>query len=119
MHRFTYRRLQSLRYAFEGLHFITLHHPNFFIHPVFSLVLIATVVFLRGFNERILILILAAVLGLVSEIFNTAIELMTDIFSGGWQARTKRVKDISAGAVLITVVVEIFVAGVLLVSGSY
>lgn len=39
---------------------------------------------------------------LIAELFNTAIEFLTDLVSPGYNELAGRVKDVSAGAVLIT-----------------
>lgn len=94
--------IRSFGYAFKGIGYAAKTQLNFRVH------LIATVVacFL-GYALNITInewlwLILCVALVLTAELFNTAIEFLTDLVSPGYNELAGHVKDISAGAVLVT-----------------
>lgn len=94
--------IRSFGYAFKGIGYAAKTQLNFRVH------LVATVVacFL-GYALNIAInewlwLILCVALVLTAELFNTAIEFLTDLVSPGYNELAGHVKDISAGAVLVT-----------------
>ncbi|NLO99194.1 MAG: diacylglycerol kinase family protein, partial [Clostridiaceae bacterium] len=45
----------------------------------------------------------------VCELFNTAIELLTDMVSPEYSKQAKRVKDTSAAAVLVSAVISVII----------
>lgn len=94
-------RLQSFRYAFSGLKFLWNSEHNFRIHVVLT-----TCAILMGIAFRISLvewIAIAFAVGLVmmTEALNTSIELIADLASPDYDERIKKIKDISAAAVLI------------------
>jgi len=103
-------RIKSFTYAIAGLrHFIVWEH-NARIH------LAATMgVIVAGFLWRVSAheaAILAIVTGLVwvTEILNTCVERLADLFMKERHPEIKMVKDLAAGAVLIAAIVAVAVA---------
>ena len=96
------KRLKSFTYAFSGLRMLFREEHNAWIH------LFATVcVIVAGFVFHISPLEWVAVvfaIGLVigGEAFNTAIEILSDVVCPERDERIKKVKDLSAAAVLVS-----------------
>ena len=94
--------IRSFSYAFNGIRIAALTQLNFRVHLVATL--------LAGFigfalhisvNEWLWV-ILCITLVLATEMLNTAIEFLTDLVSPEYNELAGKVKDISAGAVLIS-----------------
>lgn len=94
--------LKSFGYAFNGLKVLITEERNARIH-----LLAGTVVVAAGFYFQILFsewALLALSIGFVisSEIFNTAIENISDFISPEKHVAIKRIKDLGAAAVLVS-----------------
>ena len=113
--KFPYRRsfFKGFRFAAAGLVYVFHSQRNFRVH-----LLVATAVGLVGLWLRLPVLpwaILTLTVGsvLVTEILNTAAESLVDLVSPAYHPVAKRVKDLTAGAVLIAALVSV-VVGVLI-----
>ncbi len=98
------KRLSSFGYAFKGLRYMFRTQHNSRIHLV-----AAAIVVLFGFIFSVnkiewCLLIFAMGLVFFAELVNTAIEYLTDIISPGFNEKAGRVKDLAAGAVLISAI---------------
>lgn len=109
-------RLRSIRIALDGIKQVLLTQQNARIHLVVSLVvfLAAGLLDLSGHEWSLLVLVVGFVWA--AEIFNTAIEDLVDLVSSEQNPSAKRIKDIGAGAVLISVLVAVWVG--LVIFGS-
>lgn len=103
------RVLKSFRYAFKGIKYAAVTQLNFRLH------LAATIlaVFL-GWNFNIpvnqwLWVLLCIALVLAAELFNTAIEMLTDLASPGYHEKAAIAKDTAAAAVTVTAVFALIV----------
>jgi diacylglycerol kinase (ATP) len=94
--------IQSFGYAFKGLAFATASQLNFRIHLGFTVFAILLGWFLKISNGEWQWIILCITLVLTTEIFNTMIETLVDLVSPGYNEKAGHVKDMSAGAVVIT-----------------
>jgi diacylglycerol kinase len=109
-------RFKSFKYAFAGLgsSFSTEH--NLWLHLI-----AATIVCSGGFYFCITTTewsVLLMIIGLViaSELFNTAIEKLADYAcKGEYNDQIKKVKDTSAGAVLVLALVAVVIGGLIFV----
>ena len=102
-------RLGAIRIAFEGLGFLVRTQPNVKVYLVFSLaVIIAGGIF--GIT-RMEWITLAITVGLVwgAETFNTALEELVDLVHPEQHSQVKVIKDLSAGAVLISAMLSVVV----------
>jgi diacylglycerol kinase len=108
-----YRSFKSFSYAWKGLKNAYISQSNFRIQifvtfPVFILA------FILNFNTiEWLILIVVVTVVLITELINTAIEIVTDHLFPGFHETAGKIKDISAAAVLIAAIAAI-IAGILL-----
>ncbi len=96
------KRLQSFVYAAKGIGFVLRTQPNFLIHLVI-LFFVILAGWLTGLStgEWIWITIVSGMV-LTAELFNTALEEFTDLVSPQFNKKAGRVKDLAAGAVLIS-----------------
>jgi diacylglycerol kinase (ATP) len=95
--------LCSFSFAFEGLAYAFKTQRNFRIHLVLAAIALTTASFLAfSILEWAILWGLIGVV-LFAELMNTALELCVDLLTQGrYDERAKAIKDISAGAVLIT-----------------
>ncbi|MEP6675900.1 MAG: diacylglycerol kinase family protein [Ferruginibacter sp.] len=96
------RFIQSFGFAFNGIRHCLPGGTNFKIQ-----LLLGALIFFAGFffgisiNEW-LILILCCIIVLTLEMINTAIEKMCDLVTTGFHPQIKIIKDVAAGAVLVS-----------------
>jgi len=94
--------MRSFGYAFKGIKYAAKTQLNFRIH----LVAMLTAIFMSSalhisINEWYWIM-LCITLVLVVELLNTAIETLTDLVSPEYNVKAGHVKDVAAGAVVLT-----------------
>lgn len=103
---FSFRaRRNSFRFALKGIYQFFLQEPNAVIHFVATVIVFAGIFYFKLSKTETIALVLAIGFVWVAEIFNTAIERAVDLISPGWNADAGSIKDISAGAVLMSAVV--------------
>lgn len=107
------RVIKSFACAFAGLKDCVLHEKNFRIQYVVALmVIIAGLFFSLSETEwMIIFLCFAVVLGL--EMINSAIEKLCDLVCPEFNLTIKKVKDMSASAVLLAAIIS-FIIGCLI-----
>ena len=106
---FAHTRLHAIKVALKGIKYVWSTQPNARIHAVFTLAvfLFAGLLKLPLLEWVILLLTVGSVWA--AEIFNTAVEIAVDVVSPDFDPKAKTIKDISAGAVLVSVLVSILV----------
>ncbi|GBD97201.1 MAG TPA: phosphatase PAP2 family protein [Nitrospirae bacterium] len=94
--------IQSTNHAIEGiLHAAkTQRHIRYHLYAAILLLITGFVLGTRG--TEFVILITLAIIVISVEMINTAIETITDILFKEYDPRAKAIKDIAAGAVLVT-----------------
>lgn len=60
-------------------------------------------------------IVMAIGLVLVAELLNTAVELLVDLVSPGFNAQAGKVKDIAAGAVLVAAILSVVVGAIIFI----
>jgi diacylglycerol kinase len=102
-------RINAIRIAFDGLFYVLRTQPNVKVYGAISLVVIS-VGLLSGIS-RMEWIILVFTIGLVwaAEVFNTAVESLVDLVSPEENAKAKIIKDVSAGAVLVSAIISVLV----------
>ena len=106
---FIHARFQAIKIALAGIKYVLITQPNTRIHAAFTL---AVFIFAGVLNlPRLEWIILLLTVGMVwiAEIFNTAVEIVVDFVNPDYDPKAKIIKDISAGAVLVSVLVSILV----------
>ena len=102
-------RLQSIIIAMEGIKSVFVTQQNARIHAVFTLAVFLFAWVLKLPLSDWISLLLTVGLVWTAEIFNTAIEFVVDLVSPEQHPKAKLIKDISAGAVLLSVLISIMV----------
>ncbi len=105
----------SFKYAWAGLSYAFGTQRNFRIHVVIGAVAIALSVFLHLSRVEISLIGITTGLVLTLELLNTAIESVVDLtVKQTYHELAKIAKDCAAGAVLISALAAVLVAGALL-----
>jgi len=94
--------LRSFGFAFKGIGYAIATQLNFRVHLVAALIALFMGFWLKISWEEWRWVMLCITLVLVVELLNTAIETLTDLISPGYNEKAGHVKDVAAGAVVIT-----------------
>lgn len=100
---------QSFKNAFNGFSQAVAKERNMKIHIVVAIMVIILGMLFKLDTPRWMAVIFAIGLVFVCELFNTAIELLTDMVSPEYSKQAKRVKDTSAAAVLVSAVISVII----------
>jgi diacylglycerol kinase len=103
------KRYNSFKFAFKGINSALRSEPHMRLHMLAALgVILAGIIFRVTKLEWCL---LAASIGLVitAEIFNTAIETLTNLVSPEHNPLAGKTKDLAAGAVLVAAITAVVV----------
>lgn len=100
---------QSLKNAVNGLVYIIKNGKNIKIQLVFAVLAIIAAIVLKITQIEAFILILTIFFVLVSELINTAIENLCDLYTTEYNEKIKIIKDIGAGAVTLSAIASICV----------
>ena len=92
---------RSFGFAFRGVVYATKTQLNFRIHLGATAIAAAMGLFFHISGYEWLWVGLCITIVLVTEIFNTMIETLVDLVSPGYDEKAGRIKDMSAGAVVI------------------
>jgi diacylglycerol kinase (ATP) len=98
------RIIDSFNFAIEGLIYVLRSQRNMRVHFLFSLFMILLGIYLGLDRVNLLILLIVITFVLLAEMFNTAIEFTIDLISDTVSPLARIIKDISAGAVLLSAV---------------
>ena len=93
--------IRGFGYAFNGLGYAAKTQLNFRVHLVAAIIAAYMGYALKISADEWLWVILSIALVLMAELFNTALEFLTDLVSPEYNKLAGHVKDISAGAVVI------------------
>ncbi len=110
------RSLATFRYAINGIGALFRTEKNSRIHAVFAILAVVLGFALHIAISAFLLVFFAIVLVIFAEAVNTAIERTIDLVETDSSQMVKLIKDISAGAVLITAIAAIFL-GVVVFGG--
>lgn len=103
------RVIKSFACAFDGLKDCILHEKNFRIQYIIaSVMIIAGIFFSISLTEWMIILLCFAVV-LSFEIINSAIEKLCDLVCPDFNLTIKKVKDMSASAVLLAAIISFII----------
>jgi diacylglycerol kinase (ATP) len=106
-------RLKSFRHAFEGLTAFFAAEHNAIIHLFITVLVFIGAAFFNLSKGEWIAIILATGFVWATELFNTAIERLSDLVSKDFHLGIKFVKDVSASAVLVAAVVA-FLTGAII-----
>ena len=105
--------IRSFGYAFKGIGYAAKTQLNFRIHLAVTLLACFLGYILNITVDEWRWLILCVALVLTAELFNTAIEFLTDLVSPQYNELAGHVKDVSAGAVLITALFAVLIGSII------
>jgi diacylglycerol kinase (ATP) len=97
-------RIKSFRYAFDGLTSFFATQHNAIIHLVLTVFVFIAAAFFHISKGEWIAIIFATGFVWATELFNTAIERLSDIVSKDFHPGIKFIKDVSAAAVLVAAV---------------
>lgn len=100
----------SFKNAFAGLFWAVRTQPNFRVHLVLSILALALGYFFHITSVEMTIIVFTIILGLTTEMLNTAVESMTDLITTEWRQKAKIAKDVSAGMMLVAAIGAVVVA---------
>lgn len=106
-------RIKSFRHAFEGLTAFLATEHNAIIHLLITVLVFVAALFFYVSKGEWIAIILATGFVWVTELFNTAIERLSDLVSKDFHKGIKVIKDVSAAAVLVAAVAA-FLTGVII-----
>lgn len=107
--------LISFKYAWAGLRYAFITQRNFRIHVFIGTLAISLGVFLQLKPAEMAVIGLTIGLVLAMELLNTAIESVVDLtVKQAYHELAKIAKDCAAGAVLVSALVSILIAGFLM-----
>jgi diacylglycerol kinase (ATP) len=98
------KRMLSFRYAFSGIKAAIRTQHNMWIHLTAAVIVLVFGFLFRLSTFEWIAISMAIGMVLSAEIFNSAIELLTDMVSPEINPKAGRVKDMAAGAVLIAAI---------------
>ncbi len=102
-------RIKSFKFAIKGIFSFFKTEHNAWIHLLATIVVIASGFVFKINNTEWCWIIVAIALVIITEMINTAIEILCDIISKEIDPQIKKIKDISAGAVLIASIAAIVI----------
>jgi diacylglycerol kinase len=97
-------------FAFSGLWHAISTQINMKVHISIAIVAIALGIFLHISAVEFAIIFLAIAGVLITELFNTVIELCVDLASPAYHPLAKIAKDVAAGVVLLSAIMSIIIA---------
>ncbi|MCB0662945.1 MAG: diacylglycerol kinase family protein [Saprospiraceae bacterium] len=103
----------SFLYAWKGIILLIRSEQNAWVHLLATLLVIVFGCYFNISNGEWIAAILCIVLVLSAEGFNTALEKLTDLISPDTHPLAGQVKDLAAGAVLITAI-GAFIVGLII-----
>lgn len=109
------RFLKSFKFAAKGLSYTIATQPNFIFHLIAALLVLAAGWYVDISKGEWLAILICIGLVMVTELLNTAIEVLVDWLSQEFNVKAGLVKDIAAGAVLVAALVALVVAFVIFV----
>jgi diacylglycerol kinase len=119
MSKQTMRVIKSFGWAFNGLKDCILHEKNFRIQYVLAIMVIIAGIFLglSAIEWAIILLCFAVVLSF--EIINSAVEKLCDLVCPDFNLTIKKVKDMSASAVLLSAIITFIIGCIIFLPKIY
>ena len=103
------KRLKSFAFALNGLKILILEEHNARIHLVAAILVVIAGILLKISNAEWVAVTFSIGLVFALETINSAIENLADFISPDKNDQIKKVKDLSAGAVLIGAMTALFI----------
>jgi diacylglycerol kinase (ATP) len=94
----------SFKFAIEGVGYVLKTQRNMRLHFISAIAILAAGLILKISYLELAILSLTIALVIIAEMFNTAVEVIIDLQTSERHPIAKIIKDIAAGAVLISAI---------------
>jgi diacylglycerol kinase len=107
--------IRGFGYALNGIWHATATQLNFRVHLVAGIIALCAGCALHISKDEWLWIILCIAMVLMAELFNTALEFLTDLVSPEYNKKAGLVKDMGAGAVLITAICALVIGLIIFV----
>jgi diacylglycerol kinase len=107
------KRVESFQYAFNGLKILIREEHNAWIHIFVALCVLTAGFLLKISTYEWMAVIFCIGWVIALEMINSAIENMADFVSPERHAKIKKIKDLSAGAVLVGVIASAIIGLIL------
>ena len=101
--------VRSFNNATNGLKYSFLTQRNFRFHTLALIVVLLATMLLKLTLVEELLIIIAIGFVIISELFNTAVELLTDLYEEKYHKTAKYIKDVSAGAVMFSAIIAFMI----------
>lgn len=101
--------VESLNYAIEGIIYVIKTQRNMKLHLIIAVIALSLSILLNVSKTELVFLSISIALVLVTEMLNTSIELSIDMVKETYHPLARIIKDISAGAVLVSSINAIIV----------
>ncbi len=109
-HKFSINeRLKSFMHAFNGIKIIFREEHNFRIHFIAGIIAVISGFIMNLTCIEWIMISVAIGIVLICEIFNSALERLSDFVSPKYNEQIKKVKDMSASAVLISAILALLI----------
>lgn len=107
--------IRGFRYAFSGICYAFKSQLNFKVH-IFIAFVVGTIGYCLKLTANEWLWIIAAIgMVLMTELLNTALEVLVDLVSPEIHPKAKIIKDVAAGAVLIMAITAVIIGMVIFV----
>src|SRR5664279_4543005 len=106
-------RLQSFRFALNGLRFLLKYEHNSRIHSIAAIAVIVLGLLMKINPTEWSLLIIVIGMVFITELLNSSLESFADSLKPGWNDMIGKAKDYSAAAVLIAAIISLL-AGVII-----
>lgn len=98
------KQLKSFTFAWKGILTCAGHEQNITFHLIAAIIVLAAGFCFGISRTEWMVVMLCIGTVIAAELFNSAIERLVDMVSPEWKKIAGEVKDIAAGAVLITAI---------------
>ena len=105
--------LKAFWFAFNGFKICLSSEINFRIHVVAAIGAAAAGIYLKLSVTEWLVVAVCIALVLITEMINTAAEMLCDLLSRDFNPLVKKIKDTAAGAVLIAALLSMVCGGII------
>ncbi len=100
---------ESFNYAIEGITYVLKTQRNMRVHFLLGFIALLLGLFLNFTKVELVLLLLTITFVLLAEMFNTGVELIIDLITDEFHPLARIIKDVCAGAVLISSINAVFV----------
>jgi diacylglycerol kinase len=109
------KRIRSFGYAFNGLWILIKEEHNARIHLLATIIAIAAGFYFRISGLEWIGIAFAIALVFVAEIINSALENTADLITKDKNPSIKKIKDLSAAAVLFSAITALIIAAIVFI----